>query len=259
MGLFDLFPYTSGHTLNLDWIIKTVKKLGDDLQIFKNEVNAKVATIPAEVAAEVTAQVAKITPESINAAPAGFGYGEPLKLLDASTDSDFEILLTAELETLGNKECKQIAFSCSEGLKEGTTYFGTLTKNIAQFAVLNGVAANGVKVSKSLLNGVWNPFEWENPPMHEAVEYKTAERWLGTKSVYTKLINCHAASNGKTKEHGITGSIIGFRATLANIPLPLKSDTHEAYVSVDSTKITIRETGYDNVSPVYVQLWYTKD
>lgn len=77
MGLFDFFPYTSGHTLNLDWIIKTVKKLCGDFQIFKDEVNAKVATIPAEVSAEVArelpakvaAEVAKITPADINAMP----------------------------------------------------------------------------------------------------------------------------------------------------------------------------------------------
>lgn len=67
MGLFDFFPYTSGHTLNLDWIIKTVKKLCGDFQIFKDEVNAKVATIPAEVSAEVAEAVSGITAADINA------------------------------------------------------------------------------------------------------------------------------------------------------------------------------------------------
>lgn len=67
MGLFDFFPYTSGHTLNLDWIIKTVKKLGGDFQIFKEEVNAKVATIPAEVATEIAEAVSGITAADINA------------------------------------------------------------------------------------------------------------------------------------------------------------------------------------------------
>lgn len=69
MGLFDFFPYTSGHTLNLDWFIKTVKKLGVDFQIFKDEVNAKVATIPAEVAAEVEEAVSGIAAADINALP----------------------------------------------------------------------------------------------------------------------------------------------------------------------------------------------
>ena len=69
MGLFDFFPYTSGHTLNLDWIIKTVKKLGGDFQIFKDEVNAKVATIPAEVGAEVAEAVSGITAADIDALP----------------------------------------------------------------------------------------------------------------------------------------------------------------------------------------------
>lgn len=65
MGLFDFFPYTSGHTLNLDWIIKTVKKLSGDFQIFKDEVNAKVSTIPAEVAEALSRTAAA----DINALP----------------------------------------------------------------------------------------------------------------------------------------------------------------------------------------------
>lgn len=45
------------------------------------------------------------------------------------------------------------------------------------------------------LFGVWQPWEWVNPPMQLGVEYRTTERFLG-KPVYVKAINFGAVAVG---------------------------------------------------------------
>ena len=42
----------------------------------------------------------------------------------------------------------------------------------------------------------WGEWEYVNPPMQVGVEYRTTERWNGN-PVYTKLIDCGFAANGK--------------------------------------------------------------
>lgn len=43
-------------------------------------------------------------------------------------------------------------------------------------------------VRREKTGGVWQPWEWENPPMVADVEYRTTERYNG-KPVYTKLVD----------------------------------------------------------------------
>lgn len=47
------------------------------------------------------------------------------------------------------------------------------------------------------INGVWQPWEWVNPPMTLGVEYRTTERWNDA-PVYTMLINFGAMPNATT-------------------------------------------------------------
>ena len=134
----------------------------------------------------------------IGAAPAGYGYGETLEVVEHSSEASFETLLNNELATMTDKQSKQIAFSCSGGLYGGTTYFGTLTRNTSKYAVLFGYSADNVCVFKAKGGGVWTPFEWENPPMVLDVEYRTTERWQG-KAVYTKLLDFGTLPNTTAK------------------------------------------------------------
>lgn len=103
--------------------------------------------------------------------------------------------------------------------------------------------------------------EYINPPMLTGEEYRTAERFLD-KPVYTKLVDCGGAEDGKTTAHNVPagGTIIRFAGTLGAMPLPINwTDTYKAYVSVTSEniKINIGTSDYAN-RQVYVQLWYTK-
>lgn len=104
----------------------------------------------------------------------------------------------------------------------------------------------------------WEPWQWLNPPMTPGVEYCTARRWNGS-LVYTKLIDCGGASNGKEVSHGITGgNFIQFCGMLANLALPINVNTnYNASVRLTSSAVVISEAGYDGKA-VKVQLWYTK-
>lgn len=104
--------------------------------------------------------------------------------------------------------------------------------------------------------------EYFNPPLDVGEEYRTTERFLG-KPVYTKLVDCGEASNGKTINHNVPSgcSIIRFAGTLGSMPLPINWDsTYNAHVSVttDQIKITLGTNNYAG-RQVYVQLWYTKE
>lgn len=57
MGLFENFPYTNFHELNLDWIIKTVKELGVKLKGFEDDIKS----IPVLVESAVKKELPNVT------------------------------------------------------------------------------------------------------------------------------------------------------------------------------------------------------
>ena len=194
-GLIVYYPGADGNTVSKVFALSDAhgNNVGDIDHLFAEDVVVKVIL-------DVTKSMAFVQNADTNAyleaqlaskASAGFGYGEALKVIDQNAEVDFEARLNSELATMADKQSKQIAFSCNNGLKGGTTYFGTLTRNIDGYAVLYGCSADNAKVFKAVGNGVWSAFEWVNPPMVLGIEYRTTERWQG-KAVYTKLINCEA-------------------------------------------------------------------
>lgn len=201
-------------------------------------------------------------------APAGYGYGETLKVIDNSSETDFEASLDAELATMANKQSKQIAFACMGGIKDGATFFGTLTKNVSGVAFLSGATANGSQVLKRLEGGVWIPFEWINPPMSLGVEYRTTERWQG-KAVYTMLVNCKAFPASGTKHFGIYGK--GITRILRAVGTGETGTFTTPYYGIDSI-VMVSGTVYDGEAYVVIhteksdlstdnciaQIWYIK-
>lgn len=84
MGLFDHFPYTNFHELNLDWIIKSLKgvdaKLDAALELIENKITDLVNE--PEIRAEIERIVEEyLTPEQIDAIAEELaqGYLEPMK------------------------------------------------------------------------------------------------------------------------------------------------------------------------------------
>lgn len=258
MGLFDFFPYTSGHTLNLDWIIKTVKKLGGDIQIFKEEVNAKVATIPAEVVAEVAEAVSGITAADINAAPGGYGLGM----------NNGKVVTDANTATYNGW---YTIYNNGQNLP-GSSYGGALlvcaypSNNVIQTLFYTG--HGGGECRRARVDGVWGEWEYVTPPLYAGVEYRTVERWQGS-PVYTKLVNCgNFPAQGATS---YTEFAIGVKQ-IVKIDGSVADGAHIPYISTDA-KIYISgtivsgtgniviyaELGNLSASSCLAQLWYTKE
>lgn len=68
MGLFENFPYTNFHELNLDWIIKTVQELGNDVRNFESQMQEYVYTYLNKWVNDNFLDVASLTGGSVNIA-----------------------------------------------------------------------------------------------------------------------------------------------------------------------------------------------
>lgn len=62
------------------------------------------------------------------------------------------------------------------------------------------------EICRSKISGVWQPWEWVNPPMELGVEYRTAEK-LNGKPVYAKALNFGAMPNSTIKTMYIADGI----------------------------------------------------
>ena len=50
MGVFEQFPYTNFHNLNLDWILQTIKATVAQIAEYENSVDAKLAQQDTKIA-----------------------------------------------------------------------------------------------------------------------------------------------------------------------------------------------------------------
>ena len=99
---------------------------------------------------------------------------------------------------------------------------------------------------RKLEAGVWQPWEYVNPPMESGVEYRTTERFWG-RPVYYKIVDCGQIADNKQVEHGIVNmrDCISFQGLRGSMPMPSisnnnLSDPWSYYVAdVNRTKITL--------------------
>lgn len=147
----------------------------------QTNLNAHASNINIHVTAEEKAKIA-------NAVPGGYGYGEELSRIghDNITDAEFVEMLEAKLSTMGYNSAAQVMWE-DHPLISGTTFIGTLWKSgDGKYATLTGNGYASLLLIRVKVNGVWQPFEWINPPMQPGVEYRTTERRNGW-VVYKKL------------------------------------------------------------------------
>ena len=119
----------------------------------------------------------------------------------------------------------------------------------------------GYVVERTQIAGVWQPWEWDNPPMLPGVEYRTTERFLG-KVVYVKTYDLGECGQGNTRfSHGLNGyykvryfaGVTPFFATLTTIP-----NEYDVWVSVEGSDIVVHRPG--NFSErMYCTIYYIKD
>lgn len=107
-------------------------------------------------------------------------------------------------------------------------------------------------------DGVWEPWEWMNPPMAAGIEYRTTERWNG-KVVYRKLLAWKSGADmmyeGRYEiPHGITNlnsESLKIDWTTGTWMLPYINQSESTYVSgvdaaVNSTKLIVKTDGSAN-------------
>lgn len=163
-----------------------------------------------------------ITPESIGAAPGGFGLGsEPSLFLDAN-----DCVVNGWYRD-ANGNAKNVPWNYAHIFV--TTYSAHIY--IRQDAYITGGSASAPYVSHAVRirhpdflkeNDFWGPWEYESgTPMYLGTEYRTTERYLG-KSVYVKLVDLGEGTNGKTINVGTMEMIrVECRATYSGWSLPM--------------------------------------
>lgn len=191
------------------------------------ELVAIYTTLANKAAATHAAQHAKggadpITPESIGAAPGGFGLGsEPSLFLDAN-----DCVVNGWYRD-ANGNAKNVPWNYAHIFV--TTYSAHIY--IRQDAYITGGSASAPYVSHAVRirhpdflkeNDFWGPWEYESgTPMYLGTEYRTTERYLG-KSVYVKLVDLGEGTNGKTINVGTMEMIrVECRATYSGWSLPM--------------------------------------
>lgn len=108
-------------------------------------------------------------------------------------------------------------------------------------------------------NGVWQPFEWINPPLVPGVEYRTTERYLG-KPVYCKLVDFGKLPNNAIKEvaHGISNRQFVISVAGESNGNNLIGNMYITYVHVGTTTIRIKTNADRSSVGAIVLIKYTK-
>lgn len=222
LALFKYDPSTDGaQTFNIK------QALNDNWDKLDDAVKAILITLANKAPTVHAAQHAKggadpITPESIGAAPGGFGLGsEPSLFLDAN-----DCVVNGWYRD-ANGNAKNVPWNYAHIFV--TTYFAHIY--IRQDAYITGGSASAPYVSHAVRirhpdflkeNDFWGPWEYESgTPMYLGTEYRTTERYLG-KSVYVKLVDLGEGTNGKTINVGTMEMIrVECRATYSGWSLPM--------------------------------------
>lgn len=193
-GLRVYYPGASGATLSKDFTLADAhgNNVGNIDHLFAKNVVVKVIL-------DVTKGMAFVQNADTNAyleaqlaskAPAGYGYGESLTTIAASTEEEFENSLLTIATAMATHSTKQV--------KAMLSFLGFTTYSPVEIykhsggnmliATIHSPRNKGQNLQKvySSANG-WNPIEWYNPAMAPGSEYCTIER-CGSEPVYRKRI-----------------------------------------------------------------------
>lgn len=195
-------------------------------------------------------------------APSGFGLGEKApKTPWANVDS---LLLSGwyRFDETENPTPGGIAVGGITATYAYTRVDGYNENNC--FHTLYPFGFNGSRLSRAMVNGVWEEWGWENPPMSPGVEYRTTER-INLKPIYTRFIDLgNAANNAKVDISSFgAGWLVRYAGWTDSYSLPFIfngsfSDVWTMYLDVTNTDITIKCGSSMAGRKVYCQIWYTK-
>lgn len=140
-------------------------------------------------------------------APAGYGLGETLPYIAKTSESG-----EYDADTVN----KTGFFAAKTNTPTGNWCYGLHVNRIDNkaFQLVTGEFSEKEFALRKKIDGVWQPWEWVNPPMQLGVEYRTTERYLG-KPVYVKALGLGTmpgASTTKSVSFG-TGTEIAIDVT----------------------------------------------
>lgn len=185
-------------------------------------------------------------------APAGYGLGETLPYIAKTSESG-----EYDADTID----KTGFFAAKTNTPTGNWCYGLhVNRNDSNaFQLLTNEFSEKEFALRKKISGVWQPWEWVNPPMKSGVEYRTTKRYM-EKPVYAKLVNFGAMPNtaAKTLAHGISdvqyvvslsgdgnwSNLIGYR--------------YVDYAYADSTNIYIKSNADLSTMYAHVVMEYTK-
>lgn len=200
-------------------------------------------------------------------APAGYGLG------NSSTQ-----IISSLAKLDGITKNGWYLFSCT-GSNIGGYWFNKAVVRVSNVSETDSVfqelqaSGGGVIIRRVRLdNGVWDEWEFENPPMEVGVEYRTTERW-GGKTVYAKYIaltyttdigNASTYTDYKVA-HGIAGLVNCVRVTATlndKYMLPYMNSTGGWFgvIEVNDTNLVLRALkGVFTAPTLNAVIYYTKE
>ena len=150
------------------------------------------------------------------------------------------------------------------GIVNGKVYDIRLWRANASYgtAKIDSYDTNARRI-RIITGGVWQPWEYPDPPMYLGTEYRTTARWQG-KPVYTKLVDFGVLPNAGTRSvaHGCSAARIlraeGQASNGQAFPI-CGGGFYNISLRVGLTSIDI-DTDYNySDCTATVQLWYTKE
>lgn len=222
---------------------------------------------PEDIDAVATKAAGKVTPEGIGArpdtwlptiaeigaAPDGFGLGGGSKYISTLAELNALLVNCNYLYAGGNSgdSFTVDGYTFTYGFGRVDNFDGTNTR---QTFVSTVPCIDSILVRYYRNTQGWTQWEWENPPMTAALEYRTTKRYKGS-VVYTKLIEFGALPNATSKNvaHGITGTIIGYKAFAVNSDgvyamFPIVTTSLGMYARMHLSKTNITITANTNAS-----------
>ena len=201
------------------------------------------------------------TIDEIDAAPGGFGLG-------ASLFSRVSAITMAQLNALYGTGWFCYNGEAPYGFSSTFAVYQEQTSDLYKRQVITDL--NGYTVERKMLNGEWQPFEWESPPMNIGVEYRTTERWGGA-PVYTQLLDLGTITSSFYATVSIPG-ISGLIRATPNVGGTICGEV-DASAGGDASKFYfIAKKGTDLVqfyapqagstivgANLKAQIWYTKN
>lgn len=217
----------------------------------------------------VLPQTGDYTADMVGAAPGGYGLGENPVYIDDANNAVKNGWYSIDNSTLNLPEPSGIWNYCFLKVDCGVRYDQYVVQTVwTGFQIWRGRYVKRCRVA-----GVWQPWEWVNPPLVLGVEYRTTERYNG-KPVYVQTRQFgFVAENTNTSISFASGvdKVLRYsgHATLSPSSYPNEIVALPWNYS-ETNYIRLSAQRYDNntivafiystylISEAYVQVWYTK-